>query len=77
MIENDRQLRVTVEQMGRVLRGLEDSTQTVLKENPELYGVMVEAYIDDLMRMRDEVEIYLAGLEADDGAAHVRHSQAG
>ena len=63
MIETMQQLRVTVEQMGRMLRALEDMRQSVPR-NPQLYSVLMEGPIDQMDKMREEMEEFLSDLES-------------
>lgn len=64
MIVDQNQLSVTMEQLGRVLRALEDLKQNVLSENPELFGVMAESCFDDLERLRNEINGYLSQMKS-------------
>jgi hypothetical protein len=58
------ELKVTMQQMTRVLRALEDLKQTVLRKNPTLFATMAEAYLDDLDRLRAEIDELLVGLKS-------------
>jgi hypothetical protein len=59
MIKNLDQLRVTMEQMGRLIAALDDLKLTVLPNNPQLFALMAEAPLEDLDRLRDEVNGYV------------------
>ena len=59
MIVDQNQLFVTMEQLGRALRALGDLKQNVLSENPALFGVLAESCLDDLERLRNEINGYL------------------
>jgi len=48
-------IRVTMEQMDRLLRALEDLRLNVLPTNPQLFAAMAEAPLDDLRRLRGEI----------------------
>jgi ribosomal 50S subunit-associated protein YjgA (DUF615 family) len=63
MIENVRQLRVTMQQMERLLRAVEDLRENVLPQNPELFATLVEAPLDDLQRLRSEVDDFVHELQ--------------
>lgn len=66
MIANEQELRVTVEQQGRLLRALEDLKETVLPKNPQLFAVLAESCLDDLERLRSEIADYLEPAKATD-----------
>jgi hypothetical protein len=59
MIEDANQLRVTVQQMTRLLCALDDLKEQVLPKDPKLFAVMAEAPLEDLDRLRQEVEGFL------------------
>ena len=59
MIVDQNQLSVTMEQLGRALRALEDLKQNVLPKNSALFGVLSESCLDDLERLRNEINGYL------------------
>jgi hypothetical protein len=48
-------IRVTAEQMGHLIRALEDLKQNVLPKDPKLFALMSEAPLDDLERLRTEI----------------------
>jgi hypothetical protein len=48
-------LRVTMQQIERLIRALDDLRENVLPVNPELFATMVEGPLDDLHRMQLEV----------------------
>jgi hypothetical protein len=55
-------IRVTMEQMDRLLRALEDLRINVLPTNPQLFAAMSEAPLDDLKRLRVEITGYVVEL---------------
>jgi hypothetical protein len=59
MIEDSNQLRVTLQQMTRLLCALDDLKEQVLPKDPQLFAVMAEAPLEDLDRLRQEVEGFL------------------
>ncbi len=59
MIANHKQLRVSLQQLHRLLRALADLKRQVLKKNPKLFVIMAEAYVDDIDRIRAEVGTFL------------------
>ena len=63
MIANPNELRVSLEQMGRVINALDDVKQTVLPKNPALFATLAEAYLEDLNRLRLEIDDYLLELK--------------
>ena len=60
MISDEKRLEVTLQQMTHILRALDDVKQNVLPRNPQMFAVMAEGYVDQLARLREEVESYLA-----------------
>lgn len=62
MIQNIDRLRVTMEQMQRVIRALDDLKLSVLQQNPQLFATMSQAPLDDLNRLRAELADYVREL---------------
>jgi hypothetical protein len=63
MIEDVNQLRVTMQQMQRLLWALADLKEQVLSQDPKLFATMAEAPLEDLDRLRQEVESFLDQLK--------------
>ena len=63
MIEDTNQLRVTMQQMRRLLWALADLKEHVLFQDPKLFATMAEAPSEDLDRLRQEVESFLDQLK--------------
>jgi len=63
MIEDVNQLRVTMQQMQRLLWALADLKEQVLSQDPKLFATMAEAPLEDLDRLRQEVEGFLDQLK--------------
>ncbi len=63
MIEDANRLRVTLQQMQRLLCALDDLKEQVLPKDPKLFAVMAEAPLEDLDRLREEVEGILDQLQ--------------
>ena len=59
MIEDPKRLRVTLQQMRRLLYALEDLKEQVLPKDPQLFAAMAEAPLEDLERLRQQVEGFL------------------
>ena len=59
MIENDEQLRITHEQLGRMYRALADLRQEVKPVNPRKYAVFSEGFVDQVRQLRAEIDSYL------------------
>ena|SRR5437773_2704301 len=68
MIQNDNQLDVTYEQLGRMYRALAALRKEVLPLNPRQYSLFAEAYIDQIHELRADIDAYL-GLDERDLAA--------
>ena len=56
-------LRVTMEQMDRLIRALDDLKENVLPKDPTLFATMAEGPLDDLERLRKEVRKYVDELQ--------------
>ena len=63
MIEDTNQLRVTMQQMRRLLWALADLKEHVLSQDLKLFATMAEAPLEDLDRLRQEVESFLDQLK--------------
>ena len=59
MIQDMRRLSYTMQQLERIIRALEDLRHTVLPKDPVLFATMAEAPLDDLKRLRKEVNEYV------------------
>ncbi len=59
MIENDEQLRITHEQLGRMYRALADLRHEVQPVNPRKYAVFAEGFVDQIRQLRAEIDFYL------------------
>ena len=51
MRDDSERLRISLEQMERLLLAVEDLRQTVLPKDPALFAAMTEAPLDDLVRI--------------------------
>jgi hypothetical protein len=63
MIQDVEQLRVTMLQMERLIRAVEDLKENVLPQNPQLFATLVEAPLEDLGRLRGEINGYAEELK--------------
>ena len=63
MIEDAHQLRVTMQQMQRLLWALADLKEQVLSQAPKVFATMAEAPLEDLDRLRQEIEGFLDQLK--------------
>jgi hypothetical protein len=50
---------VTMIQMERLIRALEDLQRTILPQNPQLFATMAEAPLDDLNKLRSELNEFV------------------
>ncbi len=57
-------VKVTLEQIARLISALDDLKQNVLPRDPQLFAVMAEGPLDDLQRMRGEICQYVEELQA-------------
>ena len=55
-------LRVTMQQMERLINALDDLRENVLPRNPQLFAAMAEAPLEHLSRLRDEIHAYVEEL---------------
>lgn len=60
-IENDQQLAQVQEQLGRVQMALETIRREVLPKNATRYKLMAEGYIDQISRLRKQIDRYQNG----------------
>ena len=63
MIENHSQFLITLSKLGSLLEGLESLQQTILPENPTLYAIQAESVMEDIRRLRLELEEYSTTLK--------------
>lgn len=63
MIEDANQFRVTLQQMKRLLSALDNLKTYILPKDPTLFAIMAEAPLEDLDRLRQEVEGFLDQLQ--------------
>ena len=63
MIANQSQFTTTLQQLGTLLAGLEDLQRTILPVNATLYAVQAESVMEDIRRLRTELEQYCATLK--------------
>ena len=63
MTKNVDQLRVTMEQLERLIRALDDLKTKILPQNPNLFATMIEAPLEDLDRLREQVSGYVHELK--------------
>jgi hypothetical protein len=81
MIENDAQLNLTLEQMGRMYRALADLRREVLPKSRQWFNLMAQGPVDEIRKMQAEVDAYTGinevtfeeegSPESDDAEAHV------
>jgi hypothetical protein len=64
MIPDVKRLQVTMEQMERLIRALEDLKAMVLPKDPQLFASMAEAPLEDLARLRAQISEYVDALKA-------------
>ncbi len=57
--DNANRLRITREQIERLMRGLDDLRNKVLARDPKLFAILAEGPLDDLDRLRHEVNGYI------------------
>jgi len=59
MIENDDQLQLTFEQLGRMCKVLAHFRSTILPVNPRQYALFAEGPIDEIQKLQAEINAYL------------------
>jgi hypothetical protein len=63
MIENTDQLIQAIEQMGRMQRVLESFQRDILPKNPKNFAVFAEGPLDEIGKLRAEIDDYITRLE--------------
>jgi hypothetical protein len=58
-ITNDEQLRVTIEQMGRMYSILQNLSQEMLPQSREWFAVMAEGPVDYIRELNEQVNAYI------------------
>lgn len=64
MIRDMARLQVTMQQMERLIRALDDLKDNVLPRDPKLFAAMAEAPLEDLQRLRLEISDFVQELAA-------------
>ncbi len=59
MIENDRQLQQSIEQLDRMYRALAEIHARVRPNDPTRYTLMAEGPLDEIHRLQADIEMYL------------------
>jgi hypothetical protein len=68
MIRNEAELTQTIEQVNRMYRVLADLRARIEPANPQNFRVFAEGPIDEIKRMRADIDAYL-GITADSSPA--------
>ena len=69
MIENDEQLHQASEALGDLYRALASYRAKILPANPRNYALIAQGPLDEIRKLRAEIDVYL-GLHEKDGAVH-------
>lgn len=69
MIENDHQLTVTLDQLGRMLRVLASLRAGRDKEHPSWYAIFAEGPLEEIRRMEADISAYVGRTEAEQAEA--------
>lgn len=69
MIENDNQLAIVAEQLANAEAALDAIRREVRPQNPQLYKVMAEPYIDVVLSLRAEMDAYRGIVAVPESAA--------
>ncbi len=59
MIRNDKELQVILEQLNRAESALGSLRHDIYSQNPNMYRLMAESYVDTILQLRSEVDSYL------------------
>jgi hypothetical protein len=70
MIQNNAELRQSIEQMGRMYRALASMHAEIAPLNNANYQLFAEGPIDEIRKLRDEVDVYLGIREALTATSH-------
>ena len=60
MINGENQLRVSLQQLQRVIEAIRSAKAEVLPKNADLFASLVEGYVEELARIQQEVDEYLS-----------------
>jgi hypothetical protein len=63
MIKNKSQLKVTLKKLGSLLEGLEEMQRKLLPDNAMRFAVQAESVMEDIRRLRQELEDYTSSLK--------------
>ena len=63
MITDSKRMRVSLEQMGRLILALEDLKENVLPKDPKLFATLAEGPLDQMSQIRLELDEYLRELQ--------------
>jgi hypothetical protein len=58
MIESDNQLNQAIEQLGRMYRALRALREEVRPKSEQWFAVMAEGPLDEIAKLREEIEAY-------------------
>ena len=64
MIKDVVRLQITMQQRERLIAALDDLKENVLPKDPQLFAVLAEAPLEDLQRLRREVNGFVQELAA-------------
>ena len=59
MIQNDDQLQITFEQLGRIYKVLAHFRATILPVNPRQFGLFAEGPLDEIRKLQKDINAYL------------------
>lgn len=59
MIEDERQLQQSIEQLDRMYRALAEIHARVRPSDPTRYSLMAEGPLDEIHRLQADIEMYL------------------
>lgn len=69
MIQNDAQFHQTLEQLERMYHALAELRRDILPKNPSNFAILAEGPVEEIRRLREEVDVYSGATKAEEFAA--------
>ena len=63
MNDDANRMQVSLEQIGLLIRAIEDLKENVLPKDPKLFAVLAEGPLDQMSRIRQEIDQYVGALK--------------
>lgn len=63
MSDNGMKIQVTIQRIRGMAEALESLSDEMLEKNPKLFALLAESPLEDLRRLRDELDQYIIKLQ--------------